>query len=139
MDYSNWMPGYNPNYLAYDPEYQKMMNDYLRNNPTQGLPREALSSPTPTNAMLSGNQSPLINNPTTKTATGWDPWSIGLTAGMAAAPIAGSLLGKSKAYPSGGGGAPSLGMTRGAEVPNAYGGRTNPLIQALLAQYLRRR
>lgn len=70
---------------------------------------------------------------------GLDPWSIGIAAGSAAAPVGASLLGRRREYPSGGGGAPSLGMTRGAEVPNVYGGRSNPSIQALLAQFLRRR
>lgn len=139
MDYSNWMPGYNPDYLAYDPEYQRMMNDYIRNNPNQGLPMEALSSSTPTNAMLTGSQSPLMNNTIPNITTKLDPWKIGLTASMAAMPMATSLLGMHKLYPSGGGGAPGLGMTKGVEVPNVYAGRTNPIIQALLAAYLKRR
>ena len=108
--------------------YQNRVPNYKFNTPSLSL--KGLDE-------MAAGKSVMTNTP--KTATGWDPWSIGLTAGMAAAPVSGSLLGKSKAYPSGGGGAPSLGMTRGAEVPNAYGGRTNPLIQALLAQYLRRR
>ena len=110
--------------------YQNQVPNYQLNTPSL--------SPNNMASMDAGN-SLMTNTPKTATGGGWDPWSIGLTAGMAALPMAGSLLGKSKQYPSGGGGAPGLGMTRGAEVPNVYSGRTNPLIQALLAQYLRRR
>ena len=123
--------------LAYDPMYAEMMKKWLAEN-NQGLPQSALSSPTPTNAMLTGNNSPIMNIPQQQ-KTGLDPWSIGMAAGSATAPIGASLLGRRREYPSGGGGAPSLGMTRGAEVPNAYGGRTNPVISMLLARFLGRR
>lgn len=119
-------------------EFDMLTKQYYQNR----VPNYQLSTPSlsPNNmASMDAGNSIMTNTPKTATGSGWDPWSIGLTAGMAAAPIAGSLLGKSKVYPHGGAGGASLGMTRGAEVPNVYGGRTNPIIAALLAQYLRRR
>lgn len=110
--------------------YQNRVPNYQLNTPKLSMDNAL--------AMDSG-QSVLSNNPASTTKSALDPWSIGLTAAMAAAPVAGSLLGKTKQYPHGGGGGASLGMARGLEVPNVYSGRSNPIIAALLAQYLRRR
>ena len=119
-------------------EFDILTKQYHKNS----VPNYRLNTPSlsPNNmAGMDAGNSIMTNIPKEATVGGWDPWSIGLTAGMAALPMAGSLLGKSKPYQSGGSGGASLGMTRGAEVPNVYGGRTNPMIAALLAQYLRRR
>lgn len=119
-------------------EFDMLTKQYYQNR----VPNYQLNTPSlsPNNmATMDTGKSVMTNTPKAATGGRWDPWSIGLTAGMAAAPIAGSLLGKSKVYPHAGAGGASLGMTRGAEVPNVYGGRTNPMIAALLAQYLRRR
>lgn len=118
-------------------EFDLLIQQYYQNR----VPDYTLKTPklTMDNALaMDSGQGVLSKNPP-KTKSTWDPWSIGLTAAMAAAPVAGSLLGKTKQYPHGGGGSASLGMTRGLEVPNVYSGRSNPIIAALLAQYLRRR
>lgn len=114
---------------------------YMAQQQQQG-PNYQLNTPSlsPNNMaqMNAGQQGVMSNTPTTPKA-GLDPWSIGIAAGSAAAPVGASLLGRRREYPNGGGGSPSLGMTRGAEVPNVYGGRKSPNIQALLAQFLSRR
>ena len=123
----------------YSPDiYGELLRKYQQQNP--GLPQNALSSPTPTLSTMQGTNSPLINRAgQTPSSTGFDPWSIGMAAGQAVAPVGASILGRRREFPSGGGGSASLGATRGAEVPNVYAGRKNPVILALLAKYLGRR
>lgn len=127
----------NYNYL-YDPEYQK----YLAMLQQQNIPDYQLNTPSLSSnnmaAMNTGNTNIMANTPKT-VKTGWDPWSIGMAAASVAAPMGASLLGRTPRQIPGAAGGAGLGMTRGAEVPNVYTGRQNPIIQALLARYLGRR
>lgn len=114
----------------YAAQNQRQVPDYQLNTP----------SLSPNNmAQMNAGQKGVISNISATPKEGLDPWSIGIAAGSAAAPVGASLLGRRREYPPGMGGSPSLGMTRGAELPNAYAGRKFPGIAALLAQYLARR
>lgn len=112
----------------YDAFIKQMEDAYLK-------PYTPDASPAmPTLGMLYGGKDPMLQR---QPKQGFDPWSVGLTAARAAAPFGASLLGRSP-MPDGFSSAPSLGMTKGAEVPNVYAGRKPAMLKALLAQYLRR-
>lgn len=117
-------------------EFDMLTKQYYANR----VPNYALNTPSlsPNNmASMDAGNSVMSNTPK---ADGLDWGNIGMAAGQALAPIGASILGRNRQYPSiPSPGAPSLGMTRGAEIPNVYSGRTNPVISALLARYLGRR
>ena len=123
------------------PEMMEMIRKLYAAQQNKGqAPNYQLNTPSlsPNNmAQMNAGQKGVMSNTTTPKER-LDPWSIGIAAGSTAAPVGASLLGK-RGYPPGMGGAPSLGMTRGVEMPNAYAGRKQPGISALLAQYLARR
>ena len=119
-------------------EFDMLTQQYYQNRvPNYQLNTPSLTAPTSLN--YDASQNIMGNTPSTTPSTEIDPWSIGMAAGQAMAPLGASILGRRREFPRGGNDSVSLGMTRGAEVPNAYAGRTNPVISALLARYLGRR
>ena len=120
------------------PEELEIMQKLYMAQQQRQIPNYQLNTPSLMAGVGTGSGTAPNTMPTPQ-KEGLDPWSIGMAAGSAAAPVGASLLGRRREYPNGGGGAPSLGMTRGAEVPNAYAGRTNPVLTMLLARFLGRR
>ena len=119
-------------------EFDRLTKQYYANRvPNYHLNTPSLS-PNGMASMDAGNS--VMSNTPTMPKEGLDWSNIGMAVGQALAPIGASILGRNRdsRLPSTPG-APSLGMTRGAEIPNVYGGRTNPVISALLARYLGRR
>ena len=119
-------------------EFDRLTKQYYANRvPNYQLNTPSLS-PNGMASMDAGN-GVMSNTPSTP-KEGLDWGNVGMSAAQAMTPLATSILGRKSEFPNSmGSGAPSLGMTRGAEVPNIYGGRTNPVISMLLARYLGRR
>jgi len=82
-------------------EFDMLTQQYYQNRvPNYQLNTPSLTAPTSLN--YDASQNIMSNTPSTTPSTEIDPWSIGMAAGQAMAPLGASILGRRREFPRGG-------------------------------------